>query len=170
MADTCHHPPIMLRALIAPVLVLLFCARLVAADVAALPFVSPVFAEHMVLQRGKPNRIWGWTAPGAEVRIEIAGQSAKATAAADGRWQAEFTPPPAGGPYTLKIDGPQHVELLPRGATVDVDGADQAAHDGLDEVGGDEPGHGGDATSRRSRRARSTRRRARAQCGPPTRG
>ena len=101
----------MLRALIAPVLVLLFCARLVAADVAALPFVSPVFAEHMVLQRGKPNRIWGWTAPGAEVRIEIAGQCAKATAATDGRWQAELTPPPAGGPYTLKIDGPQHVEL-----------------------------------------------------------
>ena len=99
------------RALITPVLVLLFCARLVAADVAAMPFVSPVFAEHMVLQRGKPNRIWGWTAPGAEVRIEIAGQSAKATAATDGRWQAEFTPPPAGGPYTLKIDGPQHVEL-----------------------------------------------------------
>ena len=101
----------MLRALITPVLVLLFCARLVAADVAALPFVSPVFAEHMVLQRGKPNRIWGWATPGAEVRVEIAGQSAKATAAADGRWQAEFTPPPAGGPYTLKIDGPQHVEL-----------------------------------------------------------
>jgi sialate O-acetylesterase len=102
----------MLRVLITPVLVLLFCARLMAADVAALPFVSPVFGEHMVLQRGKPNRIWGWTQPGAEVRVEIAGQTAQAIAAADGRWLAEFTPPPAGGPYALKIDGPQHAEFV----------------------------------------------------------
>ena len=86
------------------------CTALLADD-AGRPFVSPIFGEHMVLQRGKPNRIWGWTQPGAEVRIEIAGQTAKATAAADGRWQAEFTPPPAGGPYTLEIDGPQHAEL-----------------------------------------------------------
>jgi len=101
----------MLRVLITPLLVLLFCARLGAADVAALPFVSPVFGDHMVLQRGKPNHIWGWTTPGAEVRIAIAGQTATATAAADGRWQAEFAPPPAGGPYTLQIDGPQHAEF-----------------------------------------------------------
>ena len=86
------------------------CTALLADD-AGRPFVSPIFGEHMVLQRGKPNRIWGWTQPGAEVRIEIAGQTAKATAAADGRWQAEFTPPPAGGPYTVEIDGPQHAEL-----------------------------------------------------------
>jgi sialate O-acetylesterase len=84
---------------------------LLAADTAALPFVSPVIGEHMVLQRDKPNRVWGWTAPGAEVRVEIAGVTATAVAAADGRWQAEFTPPPAGGPYVLKIDGPQRVEL-----------------------------------------------------------
>ena len=87
------------------------CVRLFAADVAALPFVSPIIGEHMVLQRGKPNRVWGWTQPGTEVRVEIAGQKAKAIAAADGRWQAEFTPPPTGGPYLLKIDGPQHVEF-----------------------------------------------------------
>ena len=87
------------------------CARVFAADAAPLPFVSPVFAEHMVLQREKPNRIWGWTQPGAEVRVAIADRVANAVAAADGRWQAEFAPPPAGGPYTLKIDGPQHVEF-----------------------------------------------------------
>jgi sialate O-acetylesterase len=77
----------------------LLCSWLRGADTTALPFVSPVFGEHMVLQRDKPNRIWGWTKPGTEVRIEIAGKTAKAVAAADGRWQAEFTPPPAGGPY-----------------------------------------------------------------------
>ena len=30
-----------------------------AAAVKPLPFVSPVFADNMVLQRGKPDTIWG---------------------------------------------------------------------------------------------------------------
>lgn len=75
------------------------------------PFLSPVFGNHMVLQRGKPNTIWGWTKPGSEVRLQIGEHQAKAIAAIDGRWQVEIIPPSAGGPYVLKIDGPQHVEL-----------------------------------------------------------
>ncbi len=82
-----------------------------AANTAALPFLSPVFGDHMVLQRDKPNRLWGWTKPGTEVRVGIAGQTTKVIAAADGRWQVEFSPPPTGGPYLVKLDGPQHVEL-----------------------------------------------------------
>ncbi len=101
----------MKRLLSVTLLAFVFCASLLAADTAALPFVSPVFGEHMVLQRGKPNRIWGWTQPGAEVRVAIADRVATAIAAADGRWQVEFAPPPAGGPYSLKVDGPQHVEF-----------------------------------------------------------
>lgn len=89
---------------------LLACAGLGAAP-AALPFVSPIIGEHMVLQRGQMNRVWGWATPGDEVRVAIGGMTAIAVAAADGRWQAEFAPPPAGGPYTLTIDGPQHCEF-----------------------------------------------------------
>lgn len=81
--------------------------RVLAENTETLPFVSPVFGNHMVLQRGKPNKIWGWTKPGAEVRVEIAAKKIIVLAAADGRWQAEFVPPPAGGPYVLKVDGPQ---------------------------------------------------------------
>jgi len=80
-------------------------------DAAAPPFVSPVFGDHMVLQRGKPNLIWGWAQPGDAVRVDIGDSSATATAAADGRWQARIQPPPAGGPYTVKIAGRQTVEL-----------------------------------------------------------
>lgn len=90
---------------------LVFCAKLLAADSRILPFISPVFGDHMVLQREKPNRIWGWTLPGATVRVEIAGKTSTSTAAADGRWQTEFTPPSVGGPYTLVVDGPQKVEF-----------------------------------------------------------
>lgn len=76
-----------------------------------LPFVSPVFGDHMVLQRGKPNTIWGWTKPGSEVRLEVAGTGMRTMSGGDGRWSIQFTPPPAGGPYTLVLDGPEHREL-----------------------------------------------------------
>lgn len=75
------------------------------------PLVSPVFSDHMVLQRDRLNRLWGWAAPGQEVRVELGGTVARAQATADGRWQVELTPPPVGGPYTIKIVGPQTVEL-----------------------------------------------------------
>jgi sialate O-acetylesterase len=93
---------------------LIVCAaalRLSAADPAPLPFLSPLFGEHMMLQRGQANRIWGWAGPGTEIQIELAGDRTTATTAADGRWEARFTPPPAGGPYKLTIDGPQHLEF-----------------------------------------------------------
>ena len=75
---------------------------------APLPFVSPMFGDHMVMQRGKPNAIWGWSQPGDAVRVEIAGNSATATAASDGKWLARIQPPAAGGPYTVKIAAKEH--------------------------------------------------------------
>ena len=81
------------------------------APAAPLPLLSPIFGENMVLQRGKPNTFWGWAKPGAQVRVEIDGQSGSAVAGTDGRWQTQVTPPPAGTECIVKIDGPQHVEL-----------------------------------------------------------
>jgi sialate O-acetylesterase len=77
----------------------------------SLPLVSPMFGDNMVLQRGKPNRIWGWTEPGRLVRVDVAGRTASGTAGPDGRWEAVIAPPPAGGPYTVEISGPSNVEL-----------------------------------------------------------
>jgi len=74
-----------------------------AAHAAPLPLVSPIFGDHMVLQQGKPNPVWGWSAPGTVVQVVIGTQTATATAGPDGRWQAEIQPPPVGGPYELKI-------------------------------------------------------------------
>jgi sialate O-acetylesterase len=70
-----------------------------------LPFVSPIFGDNMVLQRGKVNTIWGWANPGSHVRVEIGGKAASGNAGADQRWEVKIEPPPAGGPYTLKIAG-----------------------------------------------------------------
>ena len=81
------------------------------ADPSSLPLVSPMFGDYMVVQRGKPNPIWGWTTPGQKVIVEMAGHTASGVAQADGRWEARIDPPAPGGPYTLKISGPQTVEL-----------------------------------------------------------
>jgi sialate O-acetylesterase len=82
-----------------------------AADM-SLPLVSPMFGDNMVLQRGKPDAIWGWAKPGEVIRVELARQTATATTGADGRWQTRIQPPAPGGPYSLKIIGAnQTVEL-----------------------------------------------------------
>ena len=76
-----------------------------------LPFVSPIFGDNMVLQRGKPDTIWGWSDPGDTVRVQIGESTATGTAGADRRWQVKIQPPAPGGPYTVKITGHQTVEL-----------------------------------------------------------
>ena len=50
-----------------------------------LPFVSPIFGDNMVLQRGKANTIWGWSEPGDQVRVQIEEQTASAVAGSDRR-------------------------------------------------------------------------------------
>ncbi|HEY1805275.1 MAG TPA: sialate O-acetylesterase [Terracidiphilus sp.] len=90
-----------------------FAQGAVAPDSAAkpMPFVSAIFGDNMVLQRGKPDSIWGWSQPGDSVRVEIGGHSSVGVAGSDGRWQVKITPPKAGGPYTVNIAGRETVEL-----------------------------------------------------------
>lgn len=47
-----------------------------------LPFVSPIFGDNMVLQRGKPIRFWGWAKAGESIRVER-GRPPATLAAAD---------------------------------------------------------------------------------------
>ena len=58
-----------------------------------LPLLHPLFADHAVLQRGRPVPVWGWSHPGAAVSVAmtIAGLplvQGSAVADATGRWQA----------------------------------------------------------------------------------
>ncbi len=73
--------------------------------VADRPLLSPVFGNHMVVQRDRPSVFWGWDQPGATVRVDWAGRQAKATAASDGKWMVRIDPPKTGGPYQLSVVG-----------------------------------------------------------------
>jgi sialate O-acetylesterase len=64
-----------------------------------------MFSDHMVLQRNAADAIFGTATPNTQVFVQVAGQSASATAGADGRWMAHLQPMPAGGPYQMTITG-----------------------------------------------------------------
>ena len=75
------------------------------------PFLHPLFADHMVLQRDMAVPVWGWTEAGEEVTVSMRGKTAKTVADAQGRWLAKLGRFPAGGPYTLTVSGPQSVTV-----------------------------------------------------------
>ena len=67
---------------------LLACAVVSAAAQSApdLPFVHPLFSDHMVLQRGVKVPVWGWTHPGSKVTVRFDDQTKAAVAESDGKW------------------------------------------------------------------------------------
>ena len=75
------------------------------------PFVSAVFGDNMVLQRDRTNLFWGWTKPGAEVRVQIEQRTARGVADATGRWAVKIVPPTDHDECTVKVDGLEHVEF-----------------------------------------------------------
>lgn len=73
------------------------------------PFVSPMFSDNMVLQRGMKDPVWGWAAPGTKITVKVNDQTASTVTGRDGKWMTHIGPLEVGGPYTLTIDGPKSV-------------------------------------------------------------
>ena len=70
-----------------------------------------LFASNMVLQRDIEVPVWGWETPGGEVAVTFNGQSVRAVADADGKWDMTFAPMDAGGPFDMTISGNDEVVL-----------------------------------------------------------
>ena len=81
-------------------------------DTAARPFVSPLFTNGTVLQRGHTDPVWGWATPGSKVTVRVAGKNASGTADRNGKWEAKLSNLPVGGPYTMQIVGPTSTTVL----------------------------------------------------------
>ena len=71
----------------------------------AAPRMPYLFSDHMVLQSGVKQMIWGWADPGEVLEVHLAGTSRATTAANDGRWSVALPPLPAGGPFVLEVRG-----------------------------------------------------------------
>lgn len=91
----------MKNATIAAVLVIAALGAAAVGDVKLPDLIS----DGMVLQRGIQAPVWGLAAPGEQVTVTVAGQSATAKAAPDGKWIVRLPPLEAGGPHVMTIAG-----------------------------------------------------------------
>ena len=64
-----------------------------------------IFGDHMVLQQGQKNRVWGMADPGEPIVVSIDKQTQMTAAGADGRWMVMLDPLSVGGPYELSVQG-----------------------------------------------------------------
>jgi sialate O-acetylesterase len=84
------------------------CVALTLSAAAAQADVSlnNMFGDHMILQQGIKNKVWGKADPGEAVTVTLGGQSKSATAGADGMWEVFLDPVlEYGGPHTLTVKG-----------------------------------------------------------------
>jgi sialate O-acetylesterase len=67
-------------------------------------------SDGMILQRDKPITLWGWADDDEQVTVTLGKQTLNTKTRA-GRWQLTFKPIIAGGPYTLDIQGKNHLQV-----------------------------------------------------------
>ncbi len=65
-----------------------------------------IFSDNMVLQRDKPIAVWGTGTPGDDVTIQLGDKSARGTVQSNGSWRVDLPAFTAGGPYTMRVQGP----------------------------------------------------------------
>lgn len=82
-----NSPNPMIHQLAVIIVILLFAALPASAALK----IHGIFGSHMVIQRDKPIKIWGWADTGSQVSVNFGNESAAATSAADGGlWEVTF--------------------------------------------------------------------------------
>lgn len=67
--------------------------------------VPAIFGDHMVLQRGQPNPVWGWADPGERVTVTIGQQTHSSVADRSGKWRVILEPLEVGAPLEMTVRG-----------------------------------------------------------------
>lgn len=71
-----------------------------------------IFGSHMILQRDKPIRVFGWATEGEKITVEINGKTAMTTGGADGRFRVDLPAMKADGKaHSLTIEGNNKIVL-----------------------------------------------------------
>src|SRR5436190_24284948 len=71
---------------------------------------NALFSDNAVLQQGIPVPVWGEARPGEKVTVSFQGQKS-GTTAEGGKWVVRLHPLKPGGPFTMKIQGDNAIEL-----------------------------------------------------------
>ncbi len=73
--------------------------------------VSPLFTDHMVLQRDKEVKVWGSAPPGQKVKVSVNQQQFSTVTDESGNWTLVMPPHQKGGPFTLLVEGDETREV-----------------------------------------------------------
>ena len=74
-----------------------------AADTSGLRLAA-LFQDHMLLQRDKPIKVWGWSPAGEKITVSFGGQAETVETGTDGKWMVTLKPMKASDKgRTLKI-------------------------------------------------------------------
>jgi sialate O-acetylesterase len=62
-----------------------------------------LFSNHIIFQRDKPIKIWGFSEPNELIEVFFDGRKSTVTATLEGKWMAELPSMPAGGPHDIRV-------------------------------------------------------------------
>ncbi|MEO8771098.1 MAG: sialate O-acetylesterase [Ferruginibacter sp.] len=71
-----------------------------------------IIADNMILQQDKPNNIWGWAMPGAEVHVFFMNKNYTSLANQHGEWKVSLNPSKAGKASDMKITADKEQILI----------------------------------------------------------
>ena len=81
------------------------CAILNAFLAQAAVQLPKIFSDHMMLQRDRPIKVWGWADKKEKVTVRLNGQTVSARADGKGEWMVTLPAMKYGGPYAMSIQG-----------------------------------------------------------------
>lgn len=70
-----------------------------------------IFTDHMVLQQGQANKIWGKGKAGEKVTVSIGDHKVETVTDDSGNWTTKIPELKVGGPYVLKVTGENTIEI-----------------------------------------------------------
>ena len=70
-----------------------------------------MLGDSMILQRNQPLHIWGWASPGEKVKITFNKKQISTSANKLGEWSVSFPAMQAGGPYNMKLEATNTLNL-----------------------------------------------------------
>lgn len=92
-----------------------YCAILVLLFTATTSFcqvrLPKLISNGMILQRDTAIKIWGWAAPNENITINFINADYQVTANSAGNWELQLPVLNAGGPYTMKINASNTIEI-----------------------------------------------------------
>ena len=70
-------------------------------------------SSNMVLQQQSTVKVWGWSSPAEKIRITTSwnNKTDSVIATRDANWEINIQTPPAGGPYTITLQGNNKIVL-----------------------------------------------------------